>query len=262
MNNLVDLPKIYYINLKRSSDRRDYIENHFLQFKINKYQRIDAEDLYSHQSLSFLKNGLPRGLKPVEAVVVLSHIKALEEFLKSGEEWCLIFEDDIDLSTSDYWNFSWKEFFDNIPKNSKIVQLVVATRKTMQLDFHFHQRKFWDFNATGYLISAQHAKDVLSFYLEEEKINLHKYAIQNEYDSDNTISYSQERYATIEEVLYGINKNDVYSAPIFGYTMQFESISNPEHYEQSLNSHNRVADYWKNKHKNFSLQEFMRIQHV
>jgi GR25 family glycosyltransferase involved in LPS biosynthesis len=259
LNNLLNIPHIYYINLDRSVARRNYVENHLAEFNIKNYTRVPAEDIYNHQSLSFLTNGLSKGLKPVEAVITLSHLKAIKEFLKSDQEWAIIAEDDLYLSFSNYWNFSWQDFFNKIPSCVNMVQLAVITRSTMHLDFHFHNRKFCDFSCAMYLINRFQANSIINYYCENEKINLHKYKIKKEYDTDNKELFYQPKYATAEEVVFGINKWSVYTAPIFGYTMEFESVENPEYFHQNFDSHHRVLEYWTNQHKNFSLDEFMRL---
>ena len=259
MNKLLNIPYIYYINLDRSIERKESIEKHFYDFNIINYKRIKAIDIKENQDLSFLKNGLPRNLKPVEAAVVYSHIKAIKEFLSSNNEWAIICEDDVSLSFSKYWSFSWNDFFLRIPNNANIVQLAISTRGTKPFDFHLHQRTFWDFNCTAYLINKKQAADIINKYCIDEKIDLNLYIITNEYDSDNENSFLQEKSATAEEVVYGINKNTAYSAPIFGYSVSTESTINKETYDQTLDSHRRALDYWTNKHKNFSIDEFMRF---
>ena len=259
MNNLLNIPYIYYINLDRSIERKESIEKHFYDFNIINYERIKAIDIKENQDLSFLKNGLPKNLKPVQAAVIYSHIKAIKKFLSSNDEWAIICEDDASLSFSKYWSFSWNDFFSRIPNNANIVQLAISTRRTMPFDFHLHQRTFWDFGCIAYLINKKQAADIINTYCIDERIDLNLYKITNEYDSDNANSFSQEKSATPEEVVYGINKNTVYSVSIFGYDTSDASLIDQETDDQTLDSHYRALDYWTNKHKNFSIDEFMRF---
>ncbi len=95
----------YYLNLDRSSARRAHIEK---QLKIHqlKGQRIVAidgnqlaEDLPSVDRQAYLrKHG--RHVRPGEIGCYLSHLKAVEEFLKSEAEHAVILEDDAVLSPS------------------------------------------------------------------------------------------------------------------------------------------------------------------
>jgi len=153
MNNL---PKIYYINLKKSLDRNNYMINQFKQYKISNYERVDAEDILNYKNLSFLNGELPKGIRPVEAIVTFSHLKAIKKFIDSEEDWAIIVEDDVDFSTSKYWNFSWEEIFKLLPKNLSILQMTLSTRKNKDINFHLHIRSFWDFNATAYLINKNY----------------------------------------------------------------------------------------------------------
>lgn len=252
------IPKIYYINLSRSKDRMNYMEKMFKDFEIKNYERVEAEDLLEHKNMEFLSCTLPPGLKPVEAVVTLSHIKALKKILSSGEEWSVICEDDLDISTVNFWNFTWEDFMNNLPKNAKIVQLVVSTRESRDINFHIHLRSFWDFNATAYLIHRDQAEDIVNLYFNNG-LDLSKYKSKKQYDKDNNYSFYQEKYPTVEEVIYGINKEAAYSIPLFTYSMLFESISNPEHYRQTLISHKKVEDFWSTQSKNFTIQDIMSL---
>jgi len=258
MNNLLNMPKIYYINLKKSKDRNEYIIKHFYDYSINNYERIEAEDINDHKNLKFLEGDLPEGICLVEAIVILSHIKALQQFLNHKEEWAIICEDDLDLSTSRMWNFTWNDFFVRLPKNTNIVQLVNSTRTTKQPNFHFHHRTFWDFNTTAYLINKKQAKLIIDQYFNK-KLNLNMYQTSKKYDFDNLKTFYQETYPTVEEIIYGIKKENVYSISLFLYNIDFESISNPEHSVQSKIGYEKVLNYWKNQAKYFFIDDIMNI---
>ena len=257
-NILSGMPKIYYINLNRSVERNTYMINQFKKYNISNYERVTGEDILENESLDFLGSALPRGLKPVEAVVVFSHIKAIQQFLKTNDDWCIVCEDDVDFSTYEKWNFTWDDFFIRIPKTANIVQLVISTRPSRNINFHIHQRTFWDFNATAYLINRKQATDIVKKYFDK-KLYLDRYKMLKTYDIDNTHTFLQERYSTIEEILYGINKDSVYSIPLFTYDIDLESISNPEHRYQTVLSHDIVVDYWNNKSKNFNIDDIMDL---
>jgi hypothetical protein len=40
-----------------------------------------------------------------------------------------VFEDDVDISTLDFWQFSFSEIIDSIPKNTEILQMFKSTAK-------------------------------------------------------------------------------------------------------------------------------------
>ena len=42
---------------------------------------------------------------------------------KEEEEYAIFVDDDTDISTIDYWSFTWDEFVANLPKNWECVQL-------------------------------------------------------------------------------------------------------------------------------------------
>jgi GR25 family glycosyltransferase involved in LPS biosynthesis len=254
---LLNFPKIYYINLDRSEDRNLYMINQFKKYNILNYERVSAIDKNNYIDLSFLSHDIPNGIKPVDAILSFSHMKALDLFLQSGEEWAVILEDDADLSTIDYWNFSWSDLFKLLPNNLNILQMIVGTRTTRDINFHLHTRSFWDFCATGYLINKKHAKKIINTFYKNTKIDIRSIKNYKKYDKDNNGTFFQESYPTTEEVIYGIDVYSIYSIPIFTYTMQYESLCNPEHYSQAYDSRNRVVKFWSQQSKYLSIEDLM-----
>jgi len=250
---LLNLPRMYYINLDRSEDRNLYMLDQFKKYNISNYERVSAIDKNSYSDLSFLSHDMPRGIKPVDAILSFSHMKALNLFLQSNEEWAIILEDDADISTIDYWQFHWKDLFNLLPDNLNILQMVVGTRTTRDINFHLHIRSFWDFCTTAYLINRKHAQKIIDTFYQNTKIDISSIKNYKKYDKDNISMFFQESYQTPEEVMYGIDVYTVYSIPIFTYTMEYESLCNPEHYSQAYDSRNRVVRFWSQQSKYLSI---------
>lgn len=257
MDKLSGLPKVYYINLDRSEDRNAYMINQFNKYGVINYERVSAVDIKSYDGTSFINHELSFGIKPVEAIVSLSHLMALKKFVDSGEFWAVIMEDDVDISTVENWSFSWNELSEKLPDNLNVLQMVIGTRKSKDINFHIHIRSFWDFCATAYLISREYAIAVLNTCLKDNKVDLSYFNTRKKYDKDNTSMFFQESYPTVEEIIFGIEKNKIYSLPIFSYTMEYESLQNPDHYEQALNSRERVMSFWQNQYKHFELNDII-----
>jgi GR25 family glycosyltransferase involved in LPS biosynthesis len=252
-------PKVYYINLDRSKVRNIYIINQLKTYGISDYKRISAINSIDMDKSGFLQNTNTEKLRDVEIAIILSHLKAIKEFYESKKDWCVIFEDDIDLSTSQYWNFNWKMLFESLPKNLKILQMVLSTRKSMDINFHIHHVSHWDFNLTGYLISRDGAETILNRYFVDNKLDISSYNSTMVYDKENYSTFSTEKVPTAERIIYTAFEKDTYSIPIFNFNIDLESTANMDHYEQAKDSYNRVLEYWINKSHNFTLQDITSV---
>ena len=90
--------KIYVINMKISTDRKNHItkilNNNNLNYEF--IEAINGKELDSNYVDSITKEKL-RDLTRGEIGCFLSHKKTYNKFLDSGEDYCLILEDDIEL---------------------------------------------------------------------------------------------------------------------------------------------------------------------
>ena len=95
--------KIYVINLKRETERRENIVKELKKQNINKFEIIDAIDgkKIKKSRLDSLISKNKNFINPIntymnspEICSALSHIKVYKKFLKTNYEYALIFEDD------------------------------------------------------------------------------------------------------------------------------------------------------------------------
>jgi glycosyl transferase family 25 len=117
------MPPIYIINLDKDFERMASLAKN-LQFLGLNYTRISAihgkavpqwEDLVN-EKLYKKRNRMPMP-RPGEVGCYLSHLKAMKEFMLTGEPWCVILEDDVEvlpeclevlraLGTQDDWDLA------------------------------------------------------------------------------------------------------------------------------------------------------------
>src|SRR5690554_1224432 len=93
--------KIYMISLKRDIERREQMQERFPLY-YPKFHIIDAVDAKDESSAEFIQkydkpcpHDKRRPLTKGEKCCAISHLLALEDFLQSGDERCIIIEDDI-----------------------------------------------------------------------------------------------------------------------------------------------------------------------
>jgi glycosyl transferase family 25 len=129
---------IYYINLDRSIERRNLMENNLEKYGI-KAKRISAIDggnierKYETDITPNLKEGEINGIKYVsehsnittyELGCTLSHLKAISQAYNDGNNLALIFEDDIGLDLIPHWKKTLPEIIErDFPTDWNIVNL-------------------------------------------------------------------------------------------------------------------------------------------
>jgi len=125
----------YYINLDRSVERKEYMEDMFKKENINceRFSAIDGNN-YAH---------LCDNLKiPITALgCKLSHLELLKKVKKNG--WTIIFEDDINL------NLNAKEhilkIISSLPSSAELVLFGTSPRKIVLNICTFNFKKYNDF---------------------------------------------------------------------------------------------------------------------
>ena len=85
---------------------------------------------------------------------VTSHINAIKHWYdNSKENLVLILEDDVDLSITEYWSFSWKDFADHIPNDYGCVHLCLLRDSFENIPIKFRSRLNKDWGCQAYLIN-------------------------------------------------------------------------------------------------------------
>ena len=99
---------IYYINLDGQPERTAYMESMFLHWGVDNYERISAYDGRNDDLSDIIHGRYPENMSSGEIGCVSSHLKLLKHFLETSDSpYCIVMEDDVDLSTAKYWNFTW-----------------------------------------------------------------------------------------------------------------------------------------------------------
>lgn len=116
-NSILDV-NIYWINLDYSKDRYKHMIKIFDELNITKHYRISAiSDNITKQKRKSIN------MKTIGTYGCLfSHIKAIQEFLLTNENICLILEDDIDISYLKYHNIKLTDLYNKYNKFD-IIQL-------------------------------------------------------------------------------------------------------------------------------------------
>lgn len=124
-NNLNGIDIIYWINLDRSSERKEKMKKMFKdsvfdgipQKRISGVDGNDKDNVYN----KFKVYNYNASTK--EYACTLSHLNAIKEFNESKYAVALILEDDCTLELKKYWKKSVKEIIQNAPVDWEIIML-------------------------------------------------------------------------------------------------------------------------------------------
>lgn len=224
---------IYYINLEKDKQRNNYILNHFKELGINKFNRVDG--VYGES----VKNK-PEEISWSEAGCTASHLKAIQMFIDSDEDFAVICEDDVDLSNISRIGFSFKDL--QITNSHPFcMQLAVLSRIDMEINFNMHNRSFWDFGTTAYILNKTYAKYLINTYKNNDEIVWKNFMSRVVEDPRGGLINTRP---VADELIYSLC--DVLVYPVVSF-VDFESTINNND-EQSLQikySINKFNDRWK-----------------
>lgn len=266
-NKLKNFPKVYYISLEESVERRKNLEDQFSQYGITPIPVIskrwsDSNDIVNGPCIWHLDDGTKGAL--------VSHLKMLRRWYEeTNDEYGFFCEDDLSLETVKYWNFTWEELIQRIPQDAMGIQMLIVTPDEFDT-FDFKIRRWNDWAATAYLLKREYVERLVKRYCVSE----------NEFYVEIFDPYQNMQYWPLVEnavfkymgeyngnFLYG--PNVIYSIPLFiedvwNFNSTFPNA--PQDVELAVaqflqkNTHSEqkgghfecsttVLNYWKNKGK-------------
>jgi GR25 family glycosyltransferase involved in LPS biosynthesis len=246
MKNLYNFPKVYYINLDSRPDRKESIEKDFKDYTIL-YTRISASHYLGSEQEKWehlvLDEKVKCGASDVGAT--LSHLEAIEKFLETDEEICVIMEDDCDITISDAWPFTWQDILKNIPFHWDCIQLCVNHHSV--IPFHIHPIMRDSGSASCYLINRHYAEKV---------IKLHKFP--NGYRLVNKIAdvRYEEIASHIDYLIFETGKT--YSLPVFTVNTKFKSNQRENLHPRDQPCRDVIYNFWRNESLKFDINDFFR----
>ena len=179
--------KKYYINLDRSIDRKEYIEEEFRLYGITNYERVaacDGKNLKSTKEGDFsdIKFKAPNDKVCTKSAIscTVSHIKAVKKSYDNGDEMSIIMEDDIKFTLLPYWDRDLKELIDELPDDWEILRFVsnkqvsVFSFNTRKKTQNIKKRKKNNTCAVCYLVNRKGMKKFIKNYIKDNYIYLDK----------------------------------------------------------------------------------------
>lgn len=159
MKNIQNLPKIYYINLEDAVERNQHMLDQFKKHNITNFERYEAKRpaASGHNKLNIGQYGC-----------ITSHIEVLRKIASLGDEYAIVFEDDVDIKAINYWNFTWDQFFNMLP-DFDIIQLFRSKvnddfTDCGELNITFRKWEKTDFVSSSYIITKSYAKKIVDMF--------------------------------------------------------------------------------------------------
>ena len=227
MDKFAGLPPIYYINLDGEPHRAESLENQFKEFEIENFTRISAHDGRGDDLSDIIKGRYPDKMSSGEVGCVTSHLKAMKAFLETDAPCALIMEDDCDISTVNYWNFTWTDFYRVRPYAYDVIQLAVIN--PAQVHLKMHRRFVNDFSTACYLITRHHAQKLVDLHCRGEKYKL-----------DQNV----KPRAVADDLIY--NSGNTFAIPLFLYKIELGSSIHDIHVDVfHKSSHDALWKFWR-----------------
>jgi len=162
---------IYYLNLDGQPERNEYMEDQFKCWEIENYERVSAYDGRTDDLSDIISGRYPDNMTSGEIGCVTSHLKAIKHWYETTDSpYAIIMEDDVDLQLIKNWDFTWKDFYSQVPYDWDVIQLAIIC--TGPLHVKLHKRFVNDFSTAAYMITRHHAEKLLKYHIRGDKYKL------------------------------------------------------------------------------------------
>lgn len=265
---LKNLPSVNFISIKESVERQNLLYSKFKELGIDNYT-LHCFDKYKDEDHKILSVDADLYINKTYRGPVTSHLKAIKKWYEStNEEYTIFFEDDISFDSVKYWNFTWDEFYENLPENWECVQLCVISDNMSEMNHILNRNKLvkrdWsDWSCCSYLIKRSHAKKLIETYYPEEIFYLDYKGWDRELRSTYHLSYIVPSVENLIYTLFTETKENqtVFTFPLFLENIEFDSTwcdweSHKNNSDSIHNfSRNLAIEWWNSKGSNLSIEE-------
>ncbi len=223
--------KIYWINLDRSTDRKEKMEEMFKDeaFENIEIERISAIDGKSKNIDNILNNNLENQnnkFTKLQHACLLSHLNTIKEIRNNNNNnnINLIMEDDMTLEYKSYWKEPIKNIIKNAPSDWEIILLCYIYDKKLETNYTISGIYNTDISSTGaYLINKKGINKIMKSY-KNNKFYLNKH-----------LPLDADHYLFSECISY------TYKYPYFTYNIDNDSEIHPEHLPSHVKAKKIIA---------------------
>jgi GR25 family glycosyltransferase involved in LPS biosynthesis len=237
---LKNIGPIYYLNLDGQPERKQYMEDQFKYWEVENYTRISAYDGRDDDLSEIIKGKYPDTMTTGEIGCTTSHLKAIKHWYETTDtSYAIIMEDDIDLQTVKFWDFTWSDFIAKVPYDYDVIQLAIIC--TGDLHVKLHKRFVNDFSTAAYIITRHHAQKLLHHHTRGDKYKLDQ---------------GVKPRAVADDLIY--NSGNTFSIPLFLYKIELGSSIHPEHIDVfHRQSHDGLLNFWEKQGCDLKIGDLM-----
>ena len=244
-NHMSGLTQMYYINLDRCTQRREYMEQHVIRdpmFQGVCIERISACDGAKENIDEFLEFRPPYQkideVTSLEYACTISHFRAIEALSMTDPAkvpFALIVEDDLSLEFVPYWKQSLHECMTKCPPNWEVIQL-----SYIPIESAIHPSIAYDVwnitkqicGATAYLMTHAAATKIMSGI----KLGSGRYGFSS--NISGIVSYKADW------LIFSLLRTYTVNPPLFTYRDENDSNIHPEHVIHQAESKNKTRQLY------------------
>lgn len=258
---LKNFPSVNFISIPKSQTRRKILYENLEKYKIRTirpyiyevYKEGDHEIIFPDP----VEHPEYKWTFPIGVIgSFTSHLKAIRDWYENtNEPYAFFCEDDISFETVQYWNFTWEEFFNNLPKDWECIQLTLLRENPKMFLFfdpevHFRHRCWCDFGV-AHLITRSRAKKLIDIYHKDESFIWEYRGSDKEIRKTHYQPWPWE--PGIETILYSIlDDSPVYTFPLFVANIELETTvwgDKVDEYDIQKYSYSSIIEWWKTRGK-------------
>lgn len=251
MNKLENFPEIYWLSLNKSSDRRKRMIGQFKHYELKNHTMIEGIDGREENYLNHSSVVGPyfHQMNSCEIACAMSHVKMVKNWYEnSTSDYAIFFEDDINLSTIDFWNFSWNDVMSILPSEWNVIQMCLIRVADID-DVRLHMRTNINWSLGAYLIRRDYARRLIEDYCPGDQYTLFLKG------DPNAIPFA-------ENVIYFLGEPHTYTLPLFVENVEFNSVFYPNfipntHKDNNVKSSQFVYNWWKENGPNKTIRDLL-----
>jgi GR25 family glycosyltransferase involved in LPS biosynthesis len=255
MNKLEGMPCPNIINLRECEDRREYTRKEFEKLGITNI-KFHVYERYENSNVKYV--GDPKLIAETTRGVTSSHFLTIKRwFENTNEEMGIFFEDDVDFSLVEYWNFTFKQFVERCGNKWGVLHLGTVFEYPFDSLNEYppmipRKRMLWDHGLQCYLMKREYAQKFIRFYFDQ---------------GDDTIHYRMPHgtpVSTENNILHGFG--NVYTFPLFNHNVNDFKSKNIYNYndqaKSAIYSYEYLKDWWSRLGSKYTLEDIFDKERV
>jgi len=229
---LAGVDGIYYINMKRSKDRKKHMESLFKDpvfegIPVTRIEAVDGTLEKADTYLEFHQTARNPYMMESEYGCTISHFRAIHQFAMTDDPVALIVEDDLSTEFLPYWKKTIQQHIDDAPPNWEILQLsyiLFSNYHNEDYEFILMNKNFC--GTAAYLIKNDAAKRLIQYLCKYSSPAMPRYCIGPE----------MPHYHHADRFLYTFFQSFSVKCPPFTYRDNNDSVIHPEHMDHHAES--------------------------